>query len=77
MSNNQPAKKLRDGLITVTLWENKTDDKSFYTATVERSYQDGEEWKSTSQLTGIDMIKASRLLEKAYDTSVDLRSASS
>lgn len=74
-NNNQPAFSKRDGAVKVTVWSNDTDNGTFYAANVERSYKDEQdEWQTTSQLSGTDMLKASRLLEQAYDESVVLRS---
>lgn len=73
MSNeNQPAAKLRDGAITVTIWRNEhtqsDETKVHYSAVLSRSYKDkNDEWQNTDQLSSRELLKASRLLEKAYD----------
>ena len=74
---NQPAKptaKLRDGVLSVAVWANKSEDgKLFYSTTFARSYKDGEDWKETTSLNADDLLKVSRLLQRAYDKIVELK----
>jgi hypothetical protein len=58
---NQPANKFRLGYVTATVWKN--DD--FYSVVLERSYKDGDDWKSTDQLNAGDLLNAAKVLERA------------
>jgi hypothetical protein len=42
-----PVAKVRIGLITASIWENKTDKGTFHNVTFERRYKAGDQWKST------------------------------
>jgi hypothetical protein len=68
--SNQPVCTLRDGRIKVSVWQNDgngNNKKPFYSATVTKSYQDGDgKWQETHSLTGNEMVRASELLNRAY-----------
>ncbi len=74
---NQPKLKLRDGLITATIWENtfQTDDgeKTRLSIDINRSYKDGEEWKETSSYSPTDLLKLARLAERAYEQIMSIK----
>lgn len=77
MSNNEPAVKLRDRGLTVTIWENESEDgKSYYSANLSKSYKDSEdEWQETSSLNADDMLRAANLLQQAYNKILELRAS--
>ena len=77
--SNQPVCTLLDGRIKVVVWQNNSNGdkkKPFYSATVIKSYQNEQgEWQETNSLTGNEMVRASALLDRAYNRyhqSVDL-----
>lgn len=75
---NKPAHKLRDGLITATIWGNWSEAKkaTFYTINIGRSYKDkAEKWQEDSSFLGDEALRAARLLQRAYDWTVDARAA--
>jgi len=75
-SSKQPTFTKRDGLLTVTVWENESERGNYHTANLERSYQDSnDEWKKTTQLSGADLLKGSLLLQEAYTDIKELRKA--
>ena len=64
----QPAFKLRDGLISATIWENPSENGIFHSINIVRSYTDGNgEWKETTSFSGSDLLKAANLLQRAYN----------
>ncbi|MBI4438663.1 hypothetical protein HY640_01900 [Candidatus Woesearchaeota archaeon] len=62
-----PEKKFRAGAVTATIWKNDTERGSYATVNMERSYKDGDTWKSTSSLRLNDLPKAALVLNKAYE----------
>ena len=43
---NPPVAKLRDGLVSASIWERQTEKGTFYSVTFERRYKDAKgEWK--------------------------------
>lgn len=72
--SNEPAAKLRDGLLNATVWANQTSEgKTFYSTTLTRSYKQGEEWKQSDSLNTDDLLPAARLLQRAYDEILELK----
>ena len=70
----KPTVKLRDGVLSVAIWANKSEEGNiFYSTTYARGYKDGDEWKETTSLGADDLLKVSRLLQRAYDKIVELK----
>jgi hypothetical protein len=68
---NKPLHKLRQGQISLTIWENskKVDDaeRKWNSFNLEKSYKDGEEWKNTQNFTSDDLLKICALVLKANE----------
>lgn len=63
-----PLLKLQDGLITATIWLNKTDEGlDRYSISLVRNYQKDEKWHETSSYGPLELLKIARLSEAAYD----------
>ena len=63
-----PAIKFRDGSLSVVIWRNtSTDGKTFYSATPQRSYRQGDDtWRETDSLNENDLLAMAELLREAY-----------
>ena len=75
-TSNAPAFKIRDGLVTLTCWENTSSDsdKPFHSIEVVKSYQDKDKnWQETNSFTGSDILKVSSLTQEAYTKIRQLR----
>ncbi|SFS22259.1 hypothetical protein [Yoonia litorea] len=60
--SNQPAHKIKLGLITATIWDN---DGS-YSVDMSRSYKnDQNEWKNTSGFFHSDLLNVAKCAERA------------
>ena len=71
---SKPQAKLKDGLLTATVWENQTEDgKIFYSTTLSRSYKKGDDWKESNSFNEDDLLGIARLAGKAYDAIKRLR----
>ena len=55
-TKNPPVAKVRVGLITASIWENKTDKGTFHNVTFERRYKDGDQWKSSHSYNTGDLL---------------------
>lgn len=73
MTTNKPAFQIDDGLISLTVWENPTENSSIFSAELTRSYQEDDQWKKTHSLSGADLLIAARLYERAYDQIARIR----
>lgn len=67
--SNQPLDKLKDGLITATIWKNQSEEgKSRYSVSIVRNYTDKDDkWKETSSFSPLELLMVSRLAQRAYD----------
>jgi hypothetical protein len=64
---NQPITKLKDGLITATIWKNQTSaGKAHYSVTFARSYMKNDEWSEAYSFSGSELLRISRLSQAAY-----------
>ena len=72
--SNKPVKTFRDGAIKVTVWGNENDKGTFYSFEAVQGYKDNNgEWKESKSFTGADALRASNLLTKAYNHTLDLK----
>jgi hypothetical protein len=53
---NTPAHEIRLAGIHATIWKNDTPQGARYNTTFERTYRDGEEWKSSDAFGRDDLL---------------------
>lgn len=59
---NQPAYKVRLGLITATVWKND----GFHSVDIARSYKDSAgAWQSTASFSHSDLLNVAKCVERA------------
>lgn len=59
---NQPAYKVRLGLITATVWDND----GFYSVDMSRAYRNSEgEWQNTATFSHSDLLNIAKCAERA------------
>lgn len=64
----KPVIQLRDRGLQVSVWENTSEEGAvYYTTQLVKRYKDGEKWKDSTNLSTDDLLRASRLLQLAYD----------
>ena len=65
---NKPIKRFTAGNVEVAVWENKHEDRTFYTAKISRFFKkEGEDqWQSTDFLNGSDLADAALLLQQIH-----------
>jgi hypothetical protein len=61
-----PVAKVRIGLITASIWENKTDKGTFHNVTFERRYKDGDQWKSSHSYNTGDLLELAKAADLAH-----------
>lgn len=71
--SNRPWAEIRSGMLKATVWENSTSGGGvFFTTQLVRIYQDqNENWQETHGLGRDDLLRASNLLRRAFDTIED------
>jgi len=73
--NNKPIKSLRDGSLKAVIWENQREGKIYRTVDLYRTYKDkgDSQLKDISNYSGAELLRISRLANKAYDTLIYYR----
>ena len=61
--HNKPVDTIRLGAIKAAIWQNQTETGVRYSATFERLYKDGDQWKQTRSFGRDDLL----LLAKVAD----------
>ena len=64
---NRPAHEIRHGGIKLAIWANQTEKGTRYNVTFERSYKDGEEWKSTQSFGRDDLLLLGLMSQWAFE----------
>jgi hypothetical protein len=72
---SQPAHKLRDGALQVTIWRNPGEKGNWYSVIPSRSYRKGETWKETDSFGADDLLAMAKLLNQAHSWIVEARKA--
>jgi len=68
-----PADTLRDGRVKATVWERDAETGPAYATKVTRTYTDKDgQPRDTAYLSGADLLRASRVAEKAYEREQEL-----
>lgn len=63
-----PADTLRDGRVKATMWERSGESGPPYATKITRTYTDKDgQPRDTAFLSGADLLRASRVAEKAYE----------
>lgn len=63
---NKPAHEIRINGIRATIWKNDTEMGPRFNTTFERSYRDGEEWKTSDSFGRDDLLVISHIATECY-----------
>lgn len=61
-----PVAKVRVGLITASIWENRNEKGTFHNVTFERRYKAGDQWKSTRSYGTGDLLELAKAANMAH-----------
>jgi hypothetical protein len=64
-AGNKPAHEVRLGNIKATIWLNDTTQGPRYNTTLERTYRDGEEWKTSDSFGRDDLLTVGFVAQEA------------
>ena len=64
---NKPVRVFRLRGVKVAVFENRSEQGTFYKTALQRIYKDGEEWKTTTSLGRDDLPVARMLLDRAWE----------
>lgn len=65
-SKQQPVQKFRYGNIEAVIWANETDNGVIHKVTFNRSYKDGEAWKTATSFGRDDLPLVAKLANKVH-----------
>ena len=72
---NAPVFTMRRKGVSVSVFENQSGEgKTFYKTSLQRTYKEGEEFKTTNSLSRDDLPVAQILMGKAYEFILDAES---
>lgn len=75
-TNSKPAATIRDGAIKATIWPSTAENGPDFSTKLTRTWVDDQgNFHDSDRLSGTDLLKASRILAKAYDREVELKQA--
>ena len=65
-AKNKPANELRIGMLKAAIWRNEGTKDAWHNVTFERSYRDGETWKSSDNFGRDDLLALAKLADQAH-----------
>ncbi len=68
MGNSKPIQNIRCGGIQIAVWENDTKKGPMRSVTIDKSYKEGTEWKTTKNFKDSDLPKIIIGLEEVLRT---------
>jgi len=70
-----PVVTLKDHFVKAAVWENDSKNGPFYSTTIERTYKDGDEYKTSHSFSSRETLVAGVLMIQAYLEQVKLEAA--
>jgi hypothetical protein len=64
--STRPVQEIRLGRVKAAIWVNRTREGVIYNVTFERSYKDGETWKTSTSFGRDDLLKVAKLADQAH-----------
>lgn len=71
----KPVAEVKQGLITGTIWENKTEKGARHNVTFARLYRKGDQWKRTASFGADDLPTLAAVAELAARRIAELQTA--
>ena len=65
-TKKRPVHEIRIGLVRAAIWKNDGSNGAWYSASIERIYKEGEEWKSTSSFGRDDLLVLAKVADQAH-----------
>lgn len=66
--SSKPVYEKRLGSIRLAVFENESDGRRFFNASITRSYKDGDEWKESNTFNGLhDLALLKEVVGRAAD----------
>ena len=67
-----PVARIKIGGVSAAIFRNEGEKGAFHTATIERSYKDGDDWKTTNSFGTKDLAALSAVSQQATAKCLEL-----
>jgi hypothetical protein len=64
---NKPVHQIRHGAISASIWKQPTANGSVYNVTFQRSYKDGQDWKTSTVFGRSNLLVLSLIAGRAFE----------
>ncbi|MDZ4683787.1 MAG: hypothetical protein SH850_01780 [Planctomycetaceae bacterium] len=65
-TKKRPVEEIRIGRVRAAIWENETENGTFYNVTLSRLYKDGNEWKDSSSFGRDDLPLVAKVCDQVH-----------
>lgn len=73
---SKPVTKITMFPVTAAVWENRSDGKSYYSVTFQRSYRDDKgNWQNSDSFGAADLLLLAKVADQAHSEILKLREA--
>lgn len=66
-STNQPVHKIRHGNLSTSIWRQDSDKGPLYNVSFQRSYREGDSWKTSTSFGRQDLLMISLMATRAFE----------
>ena len=73
----RPVHEVRMGRIKAAIWENESDNGTFYNVAISRLYKDGNEWRDSTSFGREDLPLVAKVADRAHTWIYELAHGSS
>ena len=66
-TKNQPVHHIRHGAISASIWRQETDKGPAFNVTFQRSYKEGDDWKTSASFGRGNLLVVSLIAARAFE----------
>ena len=66
-AKNQPVHQIRHGAISASIWRQETDKGAMFNVSFQRSYKEGDAWKTSTSFGRSNLLVLSLIAARAFE----------
>ena len=66
-SDNQPVHHIRHGAVSASIWRQETDKGPVFNVSFQRSYKEGDDWKTSASFGRGNLLVLSLIAARAFE----------
>ena len=66
-TDNQPVHKIRYGALSASIWRQDNEKGPMFNISFQRSYKDGDEWKTSTSFGKHDLLPLGLMATRAFE----------